>query len=207
MDNSKDPVASFTLRLPESLRQKITLQAASKSRSLNSHIQSILEMHLVESGFAGNKLVSRSGRTFEVRFEPYEITDFRGGAKGVFCLRELKFEKDRARYIIGIDQPVLEDWRLENDRLTALENFGLALLNHYNQRIEIDYLKWPHPTPGETFDGYRFFESRDVAQAQTFNHFLDLVRTNAWGDRLVQNAGNSQDLRRGRNESDLFRSL
>lgn len=204
MDSDREQIASFTVRLPEALRKQLMVQAESRSRSLNSHIQAILEGHLVESGFAGNKLISQSGRTFQIVYEDDDIPARRDGVMGFFFLRELKFDKNRAHFMIGLDQNLVEDWHLQHAR-EAIEQVGIALLHFYSRQMEIDHLRWPHPAGREDYDGYRVLSWNDVAPAQSLNQFLDLVRTNQWKDPLAQDAGQSQDLRRGRNAADLYR--
>lgn len=201
----KDEVASFTLRLPETLRQQLIVQAEGKQRSLNSHIQAILEGHIVESGFAGHHLISKSGRSFEIVFREDDIPQQRNGVMGFFFLRELKFDQERAYYMIGLDHAVVRDWKLRQRPVEAIEQIGLALLNFYNRHFEIDQLQWPHPVPNQDFDGYRVFSWKDFEPAESLNEFLDLLRKNQWKDRLLTDAGNSQDLRRGRNPSDLYK--
>lgn len=205
MDSDREQIASFTVRLPEALRKQLMVQAESRSRSLNSHIQAILEGHLVESGFAGNKLISQSGRTFQIIYEGDDIPNQRdGGVMGFFFLRELKFDKNRAHFMIGLDKNLVDDWHLQHAK-EAIEQVGIALLHFYNRQMEIDHLRWPHPAGREDYDGYRVLSWNDVAPAQSLNQFLELVRTNKWKDPLAQNAGQSQDLRRGRNAADLYR--
>jgi hypothetical protein len=70
--------------------------------------------------------------------------------------------------------------------------------------MEIDYLRWPHPVSGQEYDGYRVLSWNDVAPAQSFNQFLDLLRTNQWNDPLAEDAGKSQDLRNGRKLASLY---
>lgn len=202
--DDKEQIASFTLRLPEVLRQQLIVQAGTKQRSLNSHIQTILEGHIVESGFAGHKLVSKSGRSFEVVFSPDDIPKQRNGVMGFFYLRELKFDKERAHYMIGLDHGLVRDWKLEHKQ-ESVEQIGLALLNFYNKQLEIDQLSWPHPIPDQDYDGYRVFSWKDIEPAESASEFLDLLRTNQWKDRLLADSGKSQDLRRGRNPADLYK--
>lgn len=203
MSDEKDQITSFTLRLPEVLRNQLVVQASAKRRSLNSHIQSILEGHLVESGFAGHKLVSQSGRTFEVVFQADDIPGQRDGVMGYFYLKEIKFAKERAHFMIGLEQDLVEDWHLDNP-VEAIEQIGLALLQFYNRRFEIDHIKWPHPKGIQDYDGYRLLGWSDVQGVHGLNHFLDLLRTNAWEDKLVQDGEKSQDIRRGRNPAALY---
>jgi hypothetical protein len=163
-----------------------------------------LEGFLVESGFVGNNLVSRSGRSFQIVFQQDDIPAQRNGVMGFFHLRELKFSKSRAYYMIGLDQNLVEDWKIEN-AIDAVEQVGVALLHFYNRKFEIDRLRWPHPAGIQEYDGYRILSWNDVGRAQSLNEFLDFLRTNSWTDLLVQEADQSQDIRRGRNPADLFR--
>jgi len=204
MEADKEQIASFTVRLPEGLRKQLIVQASAKNRSLNSHIQSVLEGHLVESGFAGHKLISRSGRTFEIVFSTDDIPDRRDGIMGFFQLNELKFDKQRAYYMIGLNHSLIRDWKIEHKE-ECLEQFGVALLHFYNRQMEIDHLRWTHPVPGQDYDGYKVFSWKDVAPAGSFNEFLDLLRMNQWSDPLAEDSDKSQDIRLGRNLADLYR--
>ena len=79
------------------------------------------------------------------------------------------------------------------------------MLHFYNRQMEIDHLRWPHPRPGEPYDGYRVFTWRDVAPAESLSQFLDLLRTNQWKDPHAEDAEKSQDIRLGRNPADLYK--
>jgi hypothetical protein len=199
---SSEEQVNFTLRLPKSLRDHLLAQSDQKSRSLNSHIQAILENHLVATGIKGNHLVSRSGRSFEVLFEK---GDSKTDLLGTFLLRELKYEKHRARYIIGLAEDLTDDWHINKSvRDETIKSLGLALLNHYNELHEIDRLSWPHPHGRTDYDGFRLLEAKDVMPASSLAHFLELLAEDKWRDSEISEKEQSQDFRRGRNPANLY---
>jgi len=201
----EDEQISFTLRLPKSIRDQLMVQSESKGKSLNSYLQSLIESHLIESGFSSNHLVSLSGRSFEVVYQPDDIKN-RFDAVGFFALRELRFDKTRARYMIGLSEDLAEDWNIKKEsRVEAIKALGLALLAFYNRSFEIDCLSWPNPSERSDFDGFRLLTANDIAPIGSLPEFLDKLRTNQWVDRQITKKDHSQDIRRGRKPSDLHR--
>lgn len=205
MSKAEEEQISFTLRLPKSVRDQLLVQSESKGRSLNAYLQNLIESHLIESGFFGSHLVSRSGRSFETIYQADDIKD-RFDAVGFFGLRELRFDKLRARYMIGLSEDLAEDWNIKkNVRSEAVKALGLALLAFYNRNFEIDRLSWPNPSGQSDFDGFRLLTANDVAPISSLPEFLEYLRTNQWIDRQLIEREQSQDIRKGRKPSDLYR--
>ena len=204
MSLEQDPLTSLSVQLPESLCKKLFLHAESRTCTFDEHIQSILENYLVGAGFCGQTLTSLSGRNFQIVHIEDDIPDQRDCVVATFYLKELRFNKNRAYYIIGLDQELVEDWAIRKTQ-ESVKQVGLALLNFYNREIEIDEISWPHTKHDESFDGFRVLSWKDVAPAKSLNEFLDLLRANEWKDSIVKCSGKSQDFRRGRNPSDLYK--
>ena len=57
--------------------------------------------------------------------------------------------------------------------------------------------------PGPDNDGRRVLQVAEVPE--TLEQFLDLLMTDSWTDKFVEASQTSQDLRRGRSESALYR--
>lgn len=206
MPPSDEELVSFTLRIPKATRDKLLVQAESKGKSLNSYIQTLLDTNLIESGYVGNHLVSISGRSFEIVFEPATDISNCFDPAGFFYLRELKFGKTRARYRFGLSEDLSEDWNVSKEaRAQTVKAIGLALIAFYNKSIEIDCLSWPNPYVRKEYDGSRLLEASDVAPIGSVAEFLELLRQNKWTDPLVTAEKQSQDIRRGRNPSNLHR--
>ncbi len=196
----KQKTTNISLRIPEEYRKRLQLQADKKSISFNAHLLRILEIHLMSSGFGPTSLTSASGRLFQIRCEPY--LDNVDETTWAFFVDEPKFEKERAYYLIGIGRTVLRDWQVK-DKVTVSKEVGLALLNFYNrQGMEIDKLSWNQYT-GPEADGRRILQVAELPE--TLEQFLDLLIAGSWTDRFVQQLDQSQDLRRGRPESALYR--
>ena len=205
MAKIEEEQVSFTLRLSKNIRDQLIVQSEGKGKSLNAYIQTLLESHLIESGFFGTHLVSLSGRSFEVVFQADDIKD-RFDAVGFFFLRELRFDKTRARYMIGLAEELAEDWSIKKEgRTEAIKAIGLALLAFYNRTCEIDRLSWPNPSGQNDFDGFRLLTAQDVAPINSLPEFLERLRKNEWQDRLLGETTESQDVRRGRSRANLHR--
>ncbi|MCB9469533.1 MAG: hypothetical protein H6677_14805 [Candidatus Obscuribacterales bacterium] len=176
------------------------MQADRKSVSFNAHLLRVLEIHLMSSGFGPTSITSASGRLFEIRCEPY--IDNVDETSWAFFIDEPKFEKERAYYVIGIGRTVLRDWQV-TDKATVTKEVGLALLNFYNrQGMEVDKLVW-NQYSGVDEDNRRLLQ---VAESpETLEQFLDQLMTNSWTDKFVEQSELSQDIRRGRPESALYR--
>lgn len=200
MRQNKVKTTNISLRIPEEYRKQLQLQADRKSVSFNAHLLRVLEIHLMSSGFGPTSITSASGRLFEIRCEPY--IDNVDETSWAFFIDEPKFEKERAYYVIGIGRTVLRDWQV-NDKTTVTKEVGLALLNFYNrQGMEVDRLVW-NQYSGVDEDNKRLLQ---VAESpETLEQFLDQLMTNSWTDKFVEQSELSQDIRRGRPESALYR--
>jgi hypothetical protein len=194
-----EETSNFTIRLPDELRKRLQIQADDKRRTLSAHILRLLEVHMVQAGFGETMLTSPSGRVFEVTVETAQ--DDMQQTTCIFWLNELKFDKHRAHYMIGVRRDVLEDWHV-SDRVSAVKEVGLALLTYFNRSSEVDCLKWNLAENAE-FDGRRILGAADVG-ARTLSEFLDKVQQGHWQDKHLQRTEKSQDIRRGRSESALY---
>jgi hypothetical protein len=195
-----EKTTNISLRLPEEYRKKLQLQADRKAISLNAHVLRVLEIHLMSSGFGPIAITSPSGRLFQIRCEPY--IDNVDETTWVYFIDEPKFEKERAYYLIGIGRTILRDWQVK-DKATVAKEFGLALLNYYNRHgLEIDRLMW-NQYPGPDNDNRRVLQVAEVPE--TLEQFLDNLLADKWTDKFVEQHDKSQDIRRGRPESALYR--
>lgn len=200
MREDKQKTTNISLRIPEEYRKVLQLQADKKAISLNAHLLRVFEIHLMNSGFGPTSITSSTGRLFQIRCEPY--LDNVDETTWAFFIDEPKFEKERAYYLIGIARTVLRDWQVQ-DKATASKELGLALLNYYNRRgMEIDRLIW-NQYPGPDSDGRRILQPIDVPESM--EQFLDLLMADEWKDKFIDQSEKSQDLRRGRPESALYR--
>lgn len=200
MGEDKQKTTNISLRIPEEYRKRLQLQADKKAVSFNAHVLRVLEIHLMSSGFGPTSITSNSGRLFEVRSEPY--VDNVEETTWAFFVDEPKFEKERAYYLIGIGRTILRDWQVK-DKSTVSKEVGLALLNYYNRRgLEIDRLAW-NQYPGPDNDNRRVLQVAEVPE--TLEQFLDLLMSDKWSDKFIEQAETSQDIRRGRPESALYR--
>lgn len=198
--NMGEKTTNISVRIPDEYRKRLQLQADKKGISFNAHILRVLEIHLMSSGFGPPSLTSSSGRLFQIRFEPY--VDNVDETTWAFFIDEPKFEKERAYYLIGIGRTVLRDWQVK-DKATVSKEVGLALLAFYNRSgMEIDRLVFDQ-YPGPDNDGRRVLQVAEVPE--TLEQFLDLLMTDKWTDKHVQQSDKSQDIRRGRPESALYR--
>ena len=200
MRPKKVKTSNISLRIPDEYRKQLQLQADRKGVSFNAHLLRVLEIHLMNSGFGPTSITSNTGRLFEVRNEPYidnvDETSF------AFFVDEPKFEKERAYYVIGIGRTVLRDWQV-TDKETVAKEVGLALLNFYNrQGMEVDKLIW-NQYSGVDEDNKRLLQVAEVPE--TLEEFLDMLMANKWKDKFVEQSEISQDIRRGRPESALYR--
>ena len=191
---------NISLRMPEEYRKQLQIRSDSKGISFNSHILRVLEIHLMGSGFGPTSIISASGRLFEVRSELYvnnvEETSW------VYFVNEPKYEKERANYVIGLGRTVLRDWQVSDKELVARE-VGLALLSFYNrQGIEPDKLIWSQHS-GTDEENKRLIQAAEAPE--TFEEFLDNLMSGRWKDQFLQDSASSQDFRRGREESALYR--
>jgi hypothetical protein len=194
-----EKTANISIRVPDEYRKKLQIQADKKGISFNAHILRVLEIHLMSSGFGPTSLTSASGRLFQIRVEPY--VDNVDETSYAFFIDEPKFEKERAYYLIGIGRSVLRDWQVK-DKATVAKEVGLALLSHYNRiGMELDRLVWDQFGPEH--DGRRILQVAEVPE--TLEEFLDVLLTDKWTDRYVKQDAKSQDIRRGRSESALYR--
>jgi len=190
---------NFTLRLPEEYRKRLQLQADKRGISVNAHVLRILEIHLMHSGFGPTSITSNSsGRLFEIRMElavdSVEETTF------AFFIDEPKYEKERAYYLIGVGRTALRDWNVK-DKQTVAKEIGLSLLNFYNRLgLEIDRLKWAQFPEN---DGRRILQASEVPE--TLEEFLAKLLDDSWKDAYVVQTESSQDIRRGRVESALYK--
>lgn len=151
-------------------------------------------------GFGPTAITSASGRLFQIRSELY--IDNVDETTWAFFVDEPKFEKERAYYFIGIGRTILRDWQVK-DKATVSKEIGLALLNFYSrQGLELDRLSWTQ-YPGPDNDGRRVLQVAEVPE--TLEQFLDSLMTDKWTDKFVEQTDKSQDIRRGRPESALYR--
>ncbi len=195
-----EKTANISVRIPDEYRKRLQLQADRKGISFNAHILRVLEIHLMNSGFGPTSLTSASSRLFQIRCEPY--LDNVDETTWAFFIDEPKYEKERAYYLIGIGRTVLRDWKVK-DKATVSKEIGLALLGFYNRRgMEIDRLIF-NQYPGPDNDGRRVLQVAEVPE--TIEEFLDLLMTEKWTDKYVDQSEKSQDIRRGRPESALYR--
>src|SRR5579885_3485893 len=196
----KQKTTNISLRIPEEYRKRLQLQADKKGVSFNAHLLRILEIHLMSSGFGPTSVTSANGRLFQIRCEPY--LDNVDETTWAFFIDEPKFEKERAYYLIGIGRTVLRDWQVK-DKATVSKEIGLALFRFYNRKgMEIDRLIF-NQYPGPDNDGRRILQVAEVPE--TIEEFLDLLMTEKWTDKYVDQSEKSQDIRRGRPESALYR--
>ncbi|MBP6747633.1 hypothetical protein KA344_20565, partial [bacterium] len=65
-----------------------------------------------------------------------------------------------------------------------------------------DRLVW-NQYPGPDNDGRRILQVAEVPE--TLEQFLDLLMADQWTDKFVEQSEKSQDIRRGRPESALYR--
>ncbi len=195
-----EKTSNLSIRIPEDYRKRLQVQADKKGISFNAHILRVVEIHLMGCGFGPTALTSSSGRLFQIRCELY--LDNVDETTWAFFIDEPKYEKERAYYLIGIGRTILRDWQV-TDKSTVSREVGLALLSYYNRKeMEIDKLTW-NQYPGPDNDGRRVLQVAEVPE--TFNEFLDLLMTDKWTDRFVSQDERSQDIRRGRQESALYR--
>jgi hypothetical protein len=200
MSEDKLKTSNISIRIPDDYRKRLQLQADKKGISFNAHVLRVLEIHLMSSGFGPTSLTSSSGRLFQIRFEPY--LDNVDETTWAFFIDEPKFEKERAYYLIGIGRTVLRDWQVK-DKSTVSKEVGLALLSFYNrQGMEIDRLNFTQ-YPGPDNDGRRVLQVAEVPE--TLEQFLDQLNQDTWKDKFVEQSDRSQDIRRGRPESTLYR--
>lgn len=200
MRPKKVKTSNISLRIPDEYRKQLQLQADKKAVSFNAHLLRVLEIHLMSSGFGPTSVTTSSGRLFEIRFEEY--TDNVDETSFAFFVDEPKFEKERAYYVIGIGRTVLRDWQV-TDKVTVAKEVGLALLNFYNrQGMEVDKLIW-NQYSGVDEDNKRLLQVAEVPE--TLEEFLDMLATGRWKDKFVEQSDISQDIRRGRPESALYR--
>ncbi len=200
MRPKKVKTSNISLRIPDEYRKQLQLQADKKGVSFNAHLLRVLEIHLMSSGFGPTSVTTSSGRLFEIRFEEY--TDNVDETSFAFFVDEPKFEKERAYYVIGIGRTVLRDWQV-TDKVTVAKEVGLALLNFYNrQGMEVDKLIW-NQYSGVDEDNKRLLQVAEVPE--TLEEFLDMLATGRWKDKFVEQSDISQDIRRGRPESALYR--
>jgi hypothetical protein len=200
MTDDKQKTTNISIRIPEEYRKRLQLQADKKGLSFNAHVMRVLEIHLMSSGFGPTSYTSNSGRLFQVRYEQY--LDNVDETTWAFFVDEPKFEKERAYYLIGIGRTILRDWQVK-DKLTVAKEVGLALLGYYNrQGMELDRLVWDQ-YPGPDNDGRRVLQVAEVPE--TLEQFLDLLMSGQWTDKFVKADDKSQDIRRGRPESALYR--
>tara|TARA_Y100001978_G_C23634501_1_gene405123 strand:+ start:574 stop:1176 length:603 start_codon:yes stop_codon:yes gene_type:complete len=200
MRPKKVKTSNISLRIPDEYRKQLQLQADKKGVSFNAHLLRVLEIHLMSSGFGPTSVTTSSGRLFEIRFEEY--TDNVDETSFAFFVDEPKFEKERAYYVIGIGRTVLRDWQV-TDKVTVAKEVGLALLNFYNrQGMEVDKLIW-NQYSGVDEDNKRLLQVAEVPE--TLEEFQDMLATGRWKDKFVEQSDISQDIRRGRPESALYR--
>ena len=195
-----EKTSNISIRIPDEYRKRLQLQADKKSISFNAHIFRVLEIHLMNSGFGPTAVTSNSGRLFQIRCEPY--LDNVEETTWAYFIDEPKFEKERAYYLIGIGRTILRDWQVK-DKATVSKEIGLALLNYYNRKgMEIDRLVW-NQYPGPEDDNRRVLQFAEVPQ--TLEEFFDFLLAEKWLDKFVSQDTQSQDIRRGRPESALYR--
>ena len=195
-----EKTSNISIRIPDDYRKRLQLQADKKGISFNAHVQRVLEIHLMNSGFGPTALTSSSGRLFQIRCEPY--LDNVDETTWAYFIDEPKFEKERAYYLIGIGRTILRDWQIK-DKSAVSKEVGLALLSFYNRKgLEIDRLVW-NQYPGPDNDGRRVLQVSDVPDS--LEELLDLLMNEKWIDKFVSQDEQSQDIRRGRSESALYR--
>lgn len=195
-----EKTTNVSIRIPDDYRKRLQLQADKKGVSFNAHVLRVLEIHLMSSGFGPTSLTSTSGRLFQIRCEPY--LDNVEETTWAFFIDEPKFEKERAYYLIGIGRTILRDWQV-NDKASVSKEIGLALLSFYNRKgMEIDRLLWTQ-YPGPDNDNRRVLQVAEVPD--TMPELLDLLMADKWTDKFVVQDEKSQDMRRGRQESALYR--
>lgn len=195
-----EKTSNISIRIPDEYRKRLQVQADKKGISFNAHIYRVLEIHLMSSGFGPTSLTSSSGRLFQIRCEPY--LDNADETTWAYFIDEPKFEKERAYYFIGIGRTIMRDWKVK-DKTTVSKEVGLALLNFYNQTgMEIDRLTW-NQYPGPDNDGRRVLQFAEVPE--TLEEFFDLLKLQNWADKYISQDSQSQDIRRGRPESALYR--
>lgn len=195
-----EKTTNISIRIPDEYRKRLQLQADKKAISFNAHIARILEIHLMSSGFGPQSLTSASGRLFQIRAEPY--LDNVDETSWAFFIDEPKFEKERAYYVLGIGRTILRDWQVK-DKATVSREVGLALLAFYNRKgMEIDRLVWnQYPSPDN--DNRRVLQVAEVPE--TLEELFDNLMNEKWTDKFVVQDELSQDIRRGRPESALYR--
>lgn len=200
MGEDKQKTSNISIRLPDEYRKQLQLQADKKGQSFNAHILRVLEIHLMNSGFGPTSITSNSGRLFQIRCEPY--IDNVDETSWAFFVDEPKYEKERAYFVIGIGRTILRDWQVK-DKATVSKEVGLALLNFYNnQGMEIDKIIFnQYPSPDN--DGRRVLQVAEVPE--TLEQFFDLLKAGKWQDKFVEQSDRSQDIRRGRPETALYR--
>ena len=200
MGEDKQKTSNISIRLPDEYRKQLQLQADKKGQSFNAHILRVLEIHLMNSGFGPTSITSNSGRLFQIRCEPY--IDNVDETSWAFFIDEPKYEKERAYFVIGIGRTILRDWQVK-DKATVSKEVGLALLNFYNnQGMEIDKIIFnQYPSPDN--DGRRVLQVAEVPE--TLEQFFDLLKAAKWQDKFVEQSYRSQDIRRGRPETALYR--
>ena len=199
--HDKIKTTNFTLRLPEEYRKRLQMQADKKGISVNAHVLRVLEIHLMNTGFGPIAITSTStGRLFEIRSEL--VHDSVEDTTWAFFINEPKYEKERAYYMIGVGRNTLRDWNVK-DKVTVAKEIGLALLNFYNRLgMEIDRLKW-NQFQGPDHDGRRIIQVSEVPE--TMEEFLAVLMDGTWKDIYIEESEKSQDIRRGRLESALYR--
>ena len=200
-DKDKLKTTNFTLRLPEEYRKRLQIQSDKKGISVNAHVLRILEIHLMNSGFGPTAITGvNSGRLFEIRTEL--VHDGVEDTTWAFFINEPKFEKERAYYMIGVGRNALRDWNVK-DKVTVAKEIGLSLLDFYNRLgMEIDRLKW-NQFPGPDNDGRRIIQGSEVPE--TLEEFLAKLKDGTWKDIYLEESEKSQDIRRGRLESALYK--
>jgi hypothetical protein len=195
-----EKTSNISLRIPDEYRKRLQLQADKKGVSFNAHLLRVMEIHLMNSGFGPTSLTSGTGRLFQIRCEPY--LDNVDETTWAYFIDEPKYEKERAYYLMGIGRTILRDWQVK-DKAQVSKEVGLALLNYYNRRgMEADRLVW-NQYPGPENDGRRVLQVAEVPE--TLEQLLDLLMTDKWVDKYVSQDEKSQDIRRGRPESALYR--
>jgi hypothetical protein len=198
MVDERVKTSNISIRLPDEYRKRLQLQADKRGVSFNAHLVRILEIHLMHSGFGPASLTSTvTDRLFEIRSElAHDNVDETVWA---FFADEPKFEKERAYYLLGLGRTVIRDWKVK-DKVTAAKEIGLALLTYYNKKgFEIDRLRWTQFPD----DGRRVLQASEVPD--TMEEFLAKLMDQSWTDEFVEPTEKSQDLRRGRSESALYR--
>jgi hypothetical protein len=198
MVDEKQKTTNISLRLPDEYRKRLQIQADKKGVSFNAHLVRVLEIHLMHSGFGPTSITStQSGRLFEIRSElAHDNVDETTWA---FFIEEPTYEKERAYYLLGVGRTVIRDWKVK-DKVQVAKEIGLSLLNFYNkQGLEIDRLKW-NQFPD---DGRRVLQASEVPD--TLEEFLAKLTSLTWKDEFVEVTEKSQDIRRGRAESALYR--